>query len=162
MVSSKASGLAIVAIVLLAFGLAGTQAIGLHKQCTDGIDNDNDFDPLYPPEYGADAYDSNCAEYPFADGNGESPTPANERFNSVGVAYQISGYDTGFDWLKTQYQQNPHPFVMPGAPPLYCPFGGTLNADFNTQAAFNGFDSWPLIEGTLDAYADHWATCPLT
>lgn len=162
MVSSKASGLAVVAVVILAFGLAGTQAIGLHQQCTDGIDNDNDFDPMWPPEYGADAYDSNCAEYPFADGNGESPTPANERFNSIGVAYQIGGYDTGFDWLFEQKITHPHPFVMPGSPPLYCPYGGTLNADFNTQASFYGFDSWPLIEGTLDAYADHWATCPLT
>ena len=109
MASSKVSGLAVVAVVILAFGLAGTLPIGLHKQCSDGIDNDNDFDPLYPPEFGADAYDSNCAEYPYADGNGESPTPANERFNSIGVAYQISGYDTAFDWLKTQKEQKPSP-----------------------------------------------------
>jgi len=161
MASSKASGLAIVAIVLFAFGLAGTQAIGLHKQCTDGIDNDNDFDPAWPPEYGADAYDSECAEYPFADGNGESPTPANERFNSIGVAYRISGYDTGFDWLKTQYEQNPHPFVIPNAPPTFCPYGGTLGSNMASSASFYGFDTWPAIEGTYAAFEANWATCPL-
>jgi len=165
MASSKASGLAIVAIVLLAFGLAGTQAIGLHKECTDGIDNDNDFDPMFPPEYAADAYDNECAEYPWADGNGETATPQSEQFNSIGVAYQISGYDTAFDWFLNQKLTTPHP-GLPGMPPTepFCPMGGTATyaGGYSTFSAMVGFDDWPTVEGSENALLDHWNNfCPL-
>jgi len=166
MVSTKASGLGVVAIVIMALGIAGTLPIGIHSECADGIDNDNDFDPLYPPEFGADAYDSDCKDYPFADGNGETATPPGDRFNSIVMAYQLQGFDTTFDWQVFEKNSMPHPFVIPGQGglPIYCPMGGTVgyNGGFNMADFSYGFADYPAAEGSTAAFQAYWSgTCPL-
>ena len=79
-------GLTALFLIVMAFALTGAASpVGIHVECMDGIDNDADT--------GIDVEDQECIDYPFADGNGESPTPPNERFTSD------SGYtSTAYDW----------------------------------------------------------------
>ena len=65
--------------------------MGIHVECSDGIDNDGDL--------AVDANDQDCTNYPFADGNGESPTPLGERYTSDG-GYTMSAYDYWFEALN--------------------------------------------------------------
>jgi hypothetical protein len=66
----NSSGKIIIAIfmALLATALTGkvSTPVGIHSQCEDGIDNDSDSD--------IDIVDTNCFDYPFADGGGEYTT----------------------------------------------------------------------------------------
>lgn len=72
--------LAILAGALTGKGLV---TIGINAECEDGLDNDGDQD--------IDIADQQCFEYPYADGNGESDTPVNERYTG-------SNYVSLFDW----------------------------------------------------------------
>ena len=63
-----------VILLLLAMSVRGTNSIGIHPECKDGIDND-DIDNPSKIDYG----DDDCFAYPYADGNGESFTPEQDR-----------------------------------------------------------------------------------
>lgn len=69
---SLAAGAMILAL-LLGNALSGISVVGYHPECTDGIDNDQDS--------AIDGMDFECAEYPYADGNGESGTPVGDRYS---------------------------------------------------------------------------------
>ena len=152
---AKASGLAMIAVVVFAFGFVGTMPIGIHAECTDGIDNDGDgVGQPFDPAFYVDAYDLDCYEFPFADGSGEDPTPTADRFNSLGAAYEVPGYATAFDWVKTQYELNPHPLNLAmGTLPL-CHVPGSQAGLMLTWA------SYPAIEGSQSAYTQHSNQCP--
>jgi hypothetical protein len=64
-------------LVILASALTGMgqPAPTYHEDCIDGIDN--------PPDTngGEDIFSSGCAEYPYSDGNGEEPTPQQDRYS---------------------------------------------------------------------------------
>lgn len=106
---SQAFNAAAVFVLLITAGaLVGTaQPIGVHPECLDDIDNDGDA-VFGNPEGGVDINgapngpavsplmlypDRSCVEYPFADGNGESFTPPEERFTSskgyIGTAFEV-------------------------------------------------------------------------
>ena len=73
---ANTSRFAVTAGLLVFFAVAvnaliGIETIGIHPECEDGIDNDTDAS--------IDEDDLDCNIYPFADGNGESFTPENER-----------------------------------------------------------------------------------
>lgn len=75
----------------MAYALTGAASpVGIHAECSDIIDNDGD---LF-----VDAEDQDCIDYPFADGNGESYTPIDDRFNADG-GYTMTAYDYWFDAL---------------------------------------------------------------
>lgn len=59
-------------IIAAAFGGSPAADMSIHQECEDGIDNNGNFD--------IDIGDIGCFEYPYADGNGEDPTPMNERY----------------------------------------------------------------------------------
>lgn len=61
----------------------GVVTVGISAECEDGLDNDADLD--------IDIGDQQCFEYPYADGNGESDTPMNERYVST-------NYVSLFEW----------------------------------------------------------------
>jgi hypothetical protein len=79
-------GLTALFLIVVAYAFTGAAApVGIHAECTDGIDNDTDA--------AIDVMDQDCIDYPFADGNGESPTPIDDRFGAPG------GYtSTAYDW----------------------------------------------------------------
>lgn len=149
--TSKGSGLAAVAIVIFAFGLAGTLPIGIHEECKDGINNDPSSDQHF------DLFDGSCLAYPYADGNGETDTPTGERFNSYHGAYTApAGFNNVFEWSNNFYQTTPNPFALPGSPnpdPLwFC--ASILGTPINTWAHF------PAGEGSEAAFQAQYATCP--
>jgi hypothetical protein len=61
--------------------------IAYHVECTDGIDNNQDGF--------ADGDDPECINYPWADGNGESPT------ESAGYYGESDGYEFYADYIGT-------------------------------------------------------------
>lgn len=74
-------GLAVGALLLamlLGNALTGIAVIGYHPECIDQDDNDQDGF--------VDGMDPECAEYPYADGNGEDFTPIEDRL--TGDSYQ--------------------------------------------------------------------------
>lgn len=81
------SALAVGVILAVLFGnaLAGITPTGYHADCIDGIDNEGDSF--------TDGLDNDCQEYPYADGNGEDPTPMEER-------YQDSNYKSLFEYHR--------------------------------------------------------------
>ena len=97
-----------VSIVLLFLGIiaasfSGINESGLHSQCTDGIDNDQDSGTPYiytdgngqtvlSTLNGVDGEDDQCMEYPYADGNGEDYTPPADRYG------RMTGYSSLFDY----------------------------------------------------------------
>jgi len=97
--SKTAGGFILALMVAVAFtGAEAAAPIGIKAECQDGIDQDNDGD--------IDDMDSNCWEYPFADGGGEYATtfgPTGKGFNSD-EGYTMSVWD----W---QNQVAPHMFI---------------------------------------------------
>lgn len=89
--SMKRNSAAVVAVVLaliLGNALAGVGPdIGFHVECTDGIDNNQDGL--------IDGDDNECITYPWADGNGESPTQTPSYYESN------DGYAFYADYLAT-------------------------------------------------------------
>ena len=86
MASNKRSmGIVFLFLAILAGAFAGSlpQYVGINPECEDGLDNDGDLD--------VDIGDQQCLEYPYADGNGESDTPMNQRYTS-------NNYVSLFDW----------------------------------------------------------------
>ena len=79
-------GLTALFLIVVAYAFTGAAApVGIHAECMDTIDNDGDAS--------IDVEDQDCIDYPFADGNGESPTPINDRFGAP------EGYiSTAYDW----------------------------------------------------------------
>lgn len=79
-------GLTALFLIVVAYAFTGAAApVGIHAECADTIDNDGDA--------AIDVNDQDCIDYPFADGNGESPTPIDDRFGAPG------GYtSTAYDW----------------------------------------------------------------
>jgi len=69
---------AILLALLMGNALTGMSVVGYHPECIDQDDNDQDGF--------VDGMDQECAEYPYADGNGEDFTPMNER--STDDAYE--------------------------------------------------------------------------
>jgi hypothetical protein len=70
---SKKSSAGVILILLFALMAAiGSPTVGIHQECKDGA-GDTDGDGF------AGMLDPSCASYPFADGNGQSITPENER-----------------------------------------------------------------------------------
>lgn len=61
----------------------GVLTVGINAECEDALDNDGDQD--------IDIGDQQCFEYPYADGNGESDTPMNQRYAST-------NYVSLFEW----------------------------------------------------------------
>jgi len=91
---NKNQGFGLTALFLITMAYAFTGApgpVGIHVECMDGIDNDGDM--------AVDAEDQDCINYPFADGNGESPTPLGERYTSD-RGYTKSAYDYWFEALN--------------------------------------------------------------
>ncbi len=76
--------------MLLGNALTGAIVIGYHPECIDQDDNDQDGF--------VDGMDQECAEYPYADGNGEDFTPMAER--STGDAYE-SFFEYHIDHMVT-------------------------------------------------------------
>jgi hypothetical protein len=150
-VTSKASGLAVIAVIVFAVGLAGVEPIGIHKECSDGINNDPSSDQHF------DLFDGSCLEYPFADGNGETDTPPEDRFNSFGGAYKApAGYANTFEWTNNFYQNTANPFALPGYPnpdPLW--FCASIMG-----LPFHSWSHFPSVEGSEAAFQTHLATCP--
>lgn len=89
--SMKKNSAAVAAIILalvLGNALAGMAApIGYHAECTDGIDNNGDGF--------IDGDDPECIQYPWADGNGESPTQEQGYYESS------DGYEFFSDYIGT-------------------------------------------------------------
>ena len=84
-------GLTALFLITMAYALTGAAApVGIHVECSDAIDNDGDM--------AVDADDQECIDYPFADGNGESFTPIDDRFTADG-GYTMSAYDYWYDAL---------------------------------------------------------------
>jgi hypothetical protein len=84
-------GLTALFLITMAYALTGASApVGIHVECADAIDNDGDL--------AVDADDQECIDYPFADGNGESFTPIDDRFTADG-GYTMSAYDYWYDAL---------------------------------------------------------------
>lgn len=81
------SALAVGLVLALVLGnaLAGITPVGYHADCIDSIDNDGDSM--------VDGLDNDCEVYPYADGNGEEPTPLGER-------YQDSNYKSLFEYHR--------------------------------------------------------------
>jgi hypothetical protein len=158
-VTSQGSGLAMIAVVIFAFGFVGTLPVGIHEECTDGIDNDGDTPGGQDPAYYSDAYDSNCFDYPFADGNGETLTPTADQFNSIGAAYNTGAHATAFDWVLTEYTLNPNPIItsMPGYTQPMCPLS---TAPAPPPPPMYYYTTYPTIEGSHAAHVAHLATCP--
>ena len=74
--ASKKVSIGLVFVVLFALSaVVGNNSIGIHPECKDGIDND-DPDNLQPK---VDYADDDCFAYPYADGNGETFTPEQDR-----------------------------------------------------------------------------------
>ena len=89
--SMKRNSAAVAAIILalvLGNALAGLgPKVGYHIECTDGIDNNEDGF--------IDGDDPECLMYPWADGNGESPT------ESPGYFGESDGYEFYADYIGT-------------------------------------------------------------
>jgi len=77
----------LVLAVMLGTALTGLVVTKYHPECIDGIDNDGDGDN--------NGDDANCAEYPYADGEGESQTP--------GPQMTYDGVSTAFKSLSQYY-----------------------------------------------------------
>lgn len=77
-------------VALLAVAITGTDTpgIGFRKECTDGLDNDADG--------GIDWVDSNCRDYPFADGLGEVYTAIGADY--LGDYYEVSSWDYDYQY----------------------------------------------------------------
>ena len=87
----QASAAAFLLLLILATAFTGKPApIGIHQECIDQIDNDLDG--------GVDSEDQDCLDYPFADGNGETNTPIEQRFTSS-TGYVSTAYDYWFEQL---------------------------------------------------------------
>ena len=72
--ASKKVSIGLVFVVLFALSaVVGNNSIGIHPECKDGINNDNDLSGHI------DYADNDCFSYPYADGNGESFTPEQDR-----------------------------------------------------------------------------------
>ena len=71
--------------LILGNALAGITPVGYHADCIDSIDNDGDSM--------VDGLDNDCEVYPYSDGNGEEPTPLDER-------YQDSNYKSLFEYHR--------------------------------------------------------------
>jgi len=93
-------GLTALFLITMAYALTGAAApVGIHVECADAIDNDGDM--------AVDAEDQECINYPFADGNGESPTPMGDRYSSDS-GYTMTAYDYWFEALNAgTYTQDP-------------------------------------------------------
>ena len=63
--------------MIVALGLKVEAPIGIHIECRDGLDNDGDG--VNSGGSGIDWGDDDCFAYPYADGNGESFTPEQDR-----------------------------------------------------------------------------------
>ena len=102
MVSKTRQAQALTGMLLLVVAVALTGSpipIEIHEECLDNINNDGGG-PIFadgidlngglggnPVNYGApDGPDMNCLDYPWADGNGESPTPYEDRYQGAKYA----------------------------------------------------------------------------
>lgn len=82
--------------------LVGGTYIGIHEECKDGIDNDNDNGMI-------DVHDPDCASYPYADGNGETPTPLADRYTEDNNPSSLDVYRIyALDWAMENWIPNPH------------------------------------------------------
>ena len=94
-------GIAIFLTVAVNAIIGGTY-IGIHAECQDGIDNDNDNGMI-------DVHDPDCASYPYADGNGESPTPIVDRYTEDSNPQTLDTYRIwAIDWVLENWTPNPH------------------------------------------------------
>lgn len=109
MSKTRSIGIVLLFLGILAASFTGTNESGIHSECTDGIDNDSSSPELLAygtpqtvsPINGIDTQDQNCLFYPYADGNGEDPTP-------IGEQYQRSGeYPSIFEYHKDNGGQIP-------------------------------------------------------
>jgi len=102
---SKTRSISIVLLFLgiIAASFTGVSESGIHSECMDGIDNDNDagvpfiytdgnFQQQLSSLNGVDGEDAQCMEYPYADGNGENPTPPGEQYQ------RFTGYSSLFEY----------------------------------------------------------------
>lgn len=80
-------------VLILAFAVVatiGSPTIGIHQEClASAVDTDNDGK--------AGILDPQCAEYPFADGNGQSETPENERRTNEN-GYNFGQVEYAHEW----------------------------------------------------------------
>lgn len=123
---ASTSKFAVTAGLLVFFAVAvnaliGVETIGIHTECMDNIDNDLDTS--------IDENDLDCAIYPYADGNGESFTPEDER--RTGESYSPSN---AWEWVVGLEPPQIDPCVQ-----MYSPV---------TQLeAYNAQDYWIMFEG---------------
>lgn len=96
----KAQAMTGLLLLIVASALTGAPTpIEIHEDCLDNVNNDGgnpftqdgvDLDGGIggkPFAYGApDGPDMNCLDYPWADGNGEFPTPNDERYQGAKYA----------------------------------------------------------------------------
>lgn len=105
---TRSIGIVLLFLGILASSFTGTDASGIHSECTDGIDNDSSAgSPFFygtpqqiDIEPGTDGQDQNCLFYPYADGNGEDSTPPNEQYQRSGEYPSLLEYhqDYGGTW----------------------------------------------------------------
>ena len=100
--------------------LIGIETIGIHPECIDNIDNDLDSS--------IDEDDLDCNIYPFADGNGESFTPENER--RTGEAYSPSN---AWEWALSK---------MGGIDPCVQMYSQATQLE-----AYNAQEQWIMFSG---------------
>lgn len=150
---------AFIAALLLAVAFVGGTPgpLGIHADCLDDIDNDQDYDLngdgmlqfdeltaadpragfdidgayVTLPPLDTDKADYDCLEYPFEDGNGESPTPMEMRFQSE-YGYEMSA----FDFFMSRYD----------------PVGFE---DKTNQDPCDPMIMWPPEDGSADAAASY-------
>jgi hypothetical protein len=109
-------------MTLLAVSLTGTDTpgIGFAKECTDGINNDN--------QEGADGNDADCLSYPYADGLGEVTTQIGADYQ--GDYYEVSLWDYWYEYSN-----------FAGDDAYWCAEYATRSVQFaNTQAYSNDKD----------------------
>jgi hypothetical protein len=83
-------------ILATAFTGMAQPAPTYHEDCIDGIPN-----PPNTSQGSEDIFSDGCAEYPYSDGNGEEPTPPEDRYSQA-----IDDYPSLFEYHMT-YSPDP-------------------------------------------------------
>jgi hypothetical protein len=95
----KAAGIGFFLALLLSVAFTGGSGeIWYSYECINGLDDDGDLNAI---DGGIDVEDAACFSYPFNDGNGESVTPANERYTSSNEYASLFAYHRDYGSFNT-------------------------------------------------------------
>lgn len=120
------AGSGLVVALFFAVALTGVQTnvVGIHQQCTDGADNDNDT--------AIDASDLNCWNYPFEDGGGEYLTTT----GPTGKAWSSDSYSMSLFEYRLTY--GAHEFGLGGLGENHCFDQTTQQAEYDQVSTDSG------------------------